>query len=47
MIWFFVGIAAGFGIGAVAMAVATVASQADDDMERLYQRCGKENKNKD
>ena len=26
MIWFFVGIAAGFGIGAIAMALATVAS---------------------
>ena len=47
MIWFFVGIAAGFGIGAIAMALATVASQADDDMEKLYKRCGKEKKNKD
>ena len=46
MIWFFVGIAAGFSIGAVAMALVTVASQADDDMEKLYDRCGKEKLNK-
>ena len=46
MIWFFVGIAAGFGIGAIAMALATIASQADDYMEKLYDRCGKEKLNK-
>ena len=46
MIWSFVGIAAGFSIGAIAMALATVASQADDDMEKLYDRCGKEKMNK-
>ena len=46
MIWSFVGIAAGFSIGAIAMALATVASQADDDMEKLYDRCGKEKLNK-
>ena len=40
------GIAAGFGIGAIAMALATVASQADDDMEKLYERYGKEKMNK-
>ena len=47
MIWFFAGVLAGFGIGAIAMALAYAASQADDDMEMLYQRCGKEKKNKD
>lgn len=47
MIWFFAGVLAGFGIGAIAMALASAASQADDDMERLYQQCGKEKKNKD
>ena len=40
------GIAAGFGIGAIAMALATVASQADDDMEKLYNRRSKEKLNK-
>lgn len=42
MICFFVGIAVGFGIGAIVMALFTVASQADDDMEKLYDRCSKE-----
>ena len=46
MIWFFAGVLAGFGIGAIAMALGTVASQADDDMEKLYERCGKEKLNK-
>ena len=46
MIWFFAGVLAGFGIGAIAMALASAASQADDDMEKLYDRCGKEKLNK-
>ena len=46
MIWLFAGVLAGFGIGAIAMALASAASQADDDMERLYDRCGKEKLNK-
>lgn len=40
MIWFIVGIAAGFGIGALCMALAAAASQADDSLDRLYERCG-------
>ena len=50
MIGFIIGIAAGFGIGAIAMALASAASEADDDLDKLYDRFGgdeKQNKEKE
>lgn len=47
MIGFIIGIAAGFGIGAIAMALASAASEADDDLDKLYDRFGGDEKPND
>lgn len=44
MIGFIIGIAAGFGIGAIVMALASAASEADDDLDKLYDRFGGDEK---
>ena len=44
MIGFIIGISAGFGIGAIVMALASVSSESDDDLDKLYDRFGGDEK---
>ena len=45
MIWFILGMASGFLIGAIGMSLMQAASRADDSMEEFYKRFDKK-KNK-
>ena len=44
MIWFVLGMASGFLIGAIGMAMMKTASEADDSMEEFYKRFDEEKK---
>ena len=46
MIWFVLGMASGFLIGAIGMSLMQAASRADDSMEEFYKRFDEEKKNK-